>query len=225
MGLGKASLRPAVSHARCLCNRRGQFFSGRAESFFGRPRSLSYGNYFYRRSHVGSAVSARAVHRPEPITADHLQDWICEIEHLPARLRQAIAGLTDQQLDTPYRPGGWTIRQVVHHFADSHINAYTRFRLALTEDNPIIKPYDEAAWAKLPDATSAPVDRSLSILDGSAQPMGGVAAFPAPSDWKRTFRHPEYQNRASLEHVAGMYAWHCRHHVAHINALRERANW
>lgn len=160
------------------------------------------------------------------ITRENLHDWICEIEHLPARLRQAVAGLNDQQLDTPYRHGGWTVRQVVHHFADSHLNAYTRLRLALTEENPIIKPYDEAAWANLPDAKSERVDVSLSILTGLHARWAALLNALKPEDWNRTFRHPEYpEGSAPLDRMTGLYAWHCRHHVAHISVLRTRNSW
>lgn len=163
---------------------------------------------------------------PETITAQNLHDWICDIEHLPARLRQAISGLDDAQLDTPYRPDGWTVRQLVHHIADSHINAYIRFRLAITEDNPLIKPYEEARWAELPDAKTLPVEMSLSILTGlHARWAALLHSFP-PEQWKRTFRHPEYPTgSAPLDRVTGMYAWHSRHHVAHISNLRSRNGW
>jgi DinB superfamily len=162
---------------------------------------------------------------PESITPHHLDEWLCEIEHLPARLRQAISGLTDAQLDTPYRPGGWTVRQVVHHLADSHINAYTRFRLTVTEDSPVVKPYEEALWAELPDAKSAPLDPSLGLLNGLHQRWTWLLRSLKPSDWQKAFRHPEHARALPLDYTAGLYAWHCRHHVAHITRLRERSGW
>jgi hypothetical protein len=163
---------------------------------------------------------------PDPVTSEQLNDWICEIEHLPAHLRQAIAGLTDEQLDTPYRPQGWSVRQVVHHLADSHLNSQVRFRLALTEANPLIKPYNEAAWAELPDARTSSVDGSLSLLTGLHRRWALLLRSLSDADWKKTFRHPEYEGRdLSLEWAAGLYAWHCRHHLAHITGLRERNHW
>jgi hypothetical protein len=150
---------------------------------------------------------------------------IADLAALPARMRAAIAGLGDAQLDTPYRPGGWTVRQVVHHVADSHLNAYTRFRLALTEENPTIKPYAEQQWAELPDAKSLPVEASLAILDGLHERWVALLGTLAAADYARTVVHPEHGRQMSLDFLAGMYAWHSRHHVAHITALRAREGW
>jgi hypothetical protein len=158
------------------------------------------------------------------ISPQDRQEWLHEIEALPGSLRAAVAGLTDTQLDTPYRDGGWTVRQVVHHFADSHLNSYTRFRLALTEDNPTIKPYAEELWADLADARTAPVDLSLQLLDGlHSRWVLLIRSFNEP-DFAKTFRHPE-RGEMRLDQNLALYAWHCRHHLAHINGLRERNGW
>jgi hypothetical protein len=143
---------------------------------------------------------------------------------LPAQLAKAVAGLDDAQLDTPYRPGGWTVRQVVHHLPDSHLNSYARFRLALTETSPLIKPYEEAAWAQLSDARTAPVGPSLTLLEGLHARFVLLLRTLTDGQFARTFRHPELgENR--LDWTLGLYAWHCLHHVAHINNLRIRERW
>jgi hypothetical protein len=152
------------------------------------------------------------------------QQWLAEIEEAPARLQAAVAGLTDAQLDTPYRPGGWTVRQVVHHLPDSHMNACVRFRLALTEDEPTIKPYQEDLWAQLSDARTAPAEPSLALL--AALHLRWVALLRSlkPEDFSRTLKHPEL-GRVTLEKYLAMYAWHGKHHVAHITGLRQRSGW
>ena len=152
------------------------------------------------------------------------QEWIADIEETPARVWAAVTGLTEAQLDTPYRPGGWTVRQVVHHFADSHMNAYARFRLALTEDEPTIKPYNEKLWAELSDASTAPVDLSLTLLDTLHQRWVLLLRAMKPEDFSRTLKHPEL-GRVTLEKYLAMYAWHGKHHVAHITNLRECSGW
>jgi len=152
------------------------------------------------------------------------QQWLADIEETPARLRAAISGLTEVQLDTPYRPGGWTVRQVAHHFADSHMNAYVRFRLALTENEPTIKPYDEGLWAQLSDARTAPVELSLTLLDSLHQRWVLLLRTRKPEDFARTLNHPEL-GRVTLEKYLAMYAWHGKHHVAHITGLRQRSGW
>jgi hypothetical protein len=149
---------------------------------------------------------------------------IDEIAAAPMALRAAVAGLADGQLDTPYRPGGWTVRQVVHHVPDSHMNAYVRFRLAVTEDTPTIKPYDEAAWAELADARTGPVATSLALLEALHARWVALLGSLADADWARTFRHPEL-GVVPLEKNLALYAWHGRHHVAHVTALRERMGW
>jgi DinB superfamily len=151
--------------------------------------------------------------------------WRSDLVELPARLLVAIAGLTDAQLDAPYRDGGWTVRQTVHHVADSHMNAYCRFRLALTEDGPTIKPYLEARWAELPDARTMPVAPSIEILDGVHARWLGLIDAMTPAQWQRGFVHPEHGRTMALWQTAALYAWHSRHHVAHIVNLRARNRW
>ena len=149
---------------------------------------------------------------------------IDRIERAPARLRAAVESLTDEQLETPYRPGGWTVRQVVHHVPDSHMNSYMRFRLALTEDNPTIKPYDEARWAALVDAHSAPIEMSLSLLESLHHRWVLLLRSLTPADFERHFVHPELGS-VSLARNLALYAWHGDHHVAHITSLRARQGW
>jgi DinB superfamily len=161
---------------------------------------------------------------PESVSAQELTLFIDQIAETPARMRGAVAGLSDSQLDTPYRPEGWTVRQLAHHVPDSHINSYMRFRLALTEEEPVIKPYEEKRWAELPDARSMPVEPSLLLLESLHARWVPLLRSLSDADWKRTFRHPEL-GLVSLEKNAALYAWHGRHHVAHITALRERMGW
>lgn len=145
------------------------------------------------------------------------------IAQLPARMREAIAGLTDPQLDTPYRPGGWTVRQLVHHVADSHMNGFIRTKLALTENVPTIKPYEQDDWAKLPDMR-LPIAVSLGMLDGIHARWAAVCLALAPGDFSREFTHPEIGTLTLDTHLQ-LYAWHSRHHVAHITSLRRREGW
>jgi uncharacterized damage-inducible protein DinB len=152
------------------------------------------------------------------------QHLIAEIEAAPACLRAAVKGLSEEQLDTPYRPGGWTVRQVVHHVPDSHLNSYTRFRLALTEDEPPVKGYDEKLWAELPDARSAPVEISLALLDALHVRWVALLKSMTDADFHRSFRHSEL-GLVRLDTILALYAWHGRHHVAHITGLRERIGW
>jgi hypothetical protein len=161
---------------------------------------------------------------PEPITAAHRPEWIEQIARAPAALREAVRGLSDAQLDTPYRPGGWTVRQVVHHVPDSHLNAYTRFKLALTEDEPTIKPYDEARWATLEDGRHGPPDVSLALLEALHTRWVRLLRSLDAEDFARPFNHPEH-GKLTLDWTLGMYAWHGRHHVAHITSLRAREGW
>jgi hypothetical protein len=156
---------------------------------------------------------------PEVVTAERRTQAIDEIAALPALMRAACAGLTEAQLDTPYRPDGWTARQVVHHTADSHINSYVRFRLALTEDEPTIKPYKEALWAELADGRTAPVDLSLSLLDAVHARWVMLLRSMSDADFARAFRHPE-RGLVRLDVTAALYAWHGRHHLAHIAIVR-----
>jgi hypothetical protein len=161
---------------------------------------------------------------PKSVSAQDLNSFIDQMAAAPARMRAAVAGLSDAQLDTRYRPGGWTVRQVVHHVPDSHINSYMRFRLALTEDQPIIKPYEEKRWAELPDARTAPVEVSLALLESLHARWVPLLRSLTDAEWKRTFRHPEL-GLVSLQNNAALYAWHGRHHVGHVTALRERMGW
>lgn len=150
---------------------------------------------------------------------------IAQIEMVPTRLRAAVSGLDARQLDTPYRPGGWSVRQVVHHVPDSHISGYTRFKLALTEDVPTIKPYNEAKWAELPDGRSALVEESLALLELINARWTLVLRSMQPSDFSRQLNHPERDAPLSLDTMLALYAWHGHHHVAHITTLRERKGW
>ncbi len=161
---------------------------------------------------------------PESISAQDLTTFMDEIEATPSGLRASVAGLDDTQLDTPYRPGGWTVRQVIHHVPDSHMNSYVRYRLALTEDEPTIKPYDEARWADLTDARTLPIEPSLILLESLHARWVPLLRSLSSADWKRTFRHPDL-GVVSLENNAALYAWHGRHHVGHVTALRERMGW
>jgi uncharacterized damage-inducible protein DinB len=150
--------------------------------------------------------------------------WIAEIAETPAKLRAAVAGLNEDQLQTPYREGGWTVRQVVHHVPDSHMNAYVRFKLALTETEPLIKPYKEAAWAELADSRETPIEVSLALLDHLHDRWVRLLRSLREEDFARPFRHPEL-GVVPLERNLALYAWHGKHHVAHITALRERERW
>jgi hypothetical protein len=151
-------------------------------------------------------------------------EFIDRIERTPARLRGAVESLSGAQLDTAYRPGGWTVRQLVHHIPDSHLHSYTRFRLALTEDKPTIKPYDQERWAELTDARTAPIDVSLALLESLHRRWVLLLRSLAPADFARTFVHPEL-GEVSLERNLALYAWHGDHHVAQITGLRERMGW
>jgi uncharacterized damage-inducible protein DinB len=150
--------------------------------------------------------------------------WIETIELTPDNLRAAVKGLSDPQLDTPYREGGWTVRQVIHHVADSHMHSYARFRFALTESEPVIKPYDEAAWAELPDAKTAPVEVSLTLLDALHLRWVTLLKTLDAAALAKAFRHPEL-GPVSLNKAVQLYAWHGRHHTAHITGLRDRNGW
>jgi uncharacterized damage-inducible protein DinB len=149
---------------------------------------------------------------------------IAEIAAAPTRLRAAISGLSNTQIDTPYREGGWTVRQVAHHVADSHMNAYIRWRFALTEVEPTIKPYDEAAWAKLEDAQNAPPELSLNLLDSLHERWVRLLRAVTPDEFARTFRHPDHGVR-TLDWMLFLYAWHGNHHTAHITELRAQKGW
>jgi uncharacterized damage-inducible protein DinB len=158
------------------------------------------------------------------LTEDRKRAFLDDIAQTPKNLRAAVQGLSAAQLDTPYRPAGWSVRQVVHHVPDSHLNSYVRFKLALTEDEPTIKPYAEDRWAELADTKATPVEVSLTLLDSLHDRWVRLLRSLTPEEWKRTFRHPDL-GAMTLENTLALYAWHGRHHVAHITALRERNNW
>ncbi|WPV64251.1 MULTISPECIES: YfiT family bacillithiol transferase [unclassified Chitinophaga] len=162
---------------------------------------------------------------PSHISDLQLKSYINDIRFLPSLVEIAVQTLDAPQLSTPYRPGGWTVVQVVHHLADSHMNAYTRFKLALTEDNPVIKPYDEAAWAELPDVTKTPINISLTLLHSLHTRWVSLMDNMTPEQWERVFTHPEHGETFFLKKVAGTYSWHGKHHLAHIERLKERNNW
>jgi hypothetical protein len=163
-------------------------------------------------------------HFEGPPSQDQRAKLVADIEQTPAAMRAAIAGLSSQQLDTPYRDGGWTVRQVVHHVPDSHMNAYVRFKLALTEEEPTIKPYAEDRWAELADTQSTPIEVSLALLESLHTRWVDLLRSLHSEDWKRTFRHPEL-GLVPLEKNLALYSWHGKHHVAHITELRKRMSW
>jgi uncharacterized damage-inducible protein DinB len=162
--------------------------------------------------------------RGRPLTSDERAELISAIETHPTRMRAAVAGLDDDQLDTPYREDGWTVRQVVHHVVDSHVNSYIRFRLGMTETHGTVGCYDEAAWAELPDALHSPVELSLACLDALHRRWVVFLRSLAPEDFRRTMNHPEI-GEITLDLLLEIYGWHCPHHEAHITRLRERSGW
>jgi hypothetical protein len=161
---------------------------------------------------------------PRSFEAQSRSEFIRVIGDSATQFRRAVQGLDDRQLDTPYRPGGWTVRQVIHHVADSHMNAYIRFRLALTEDEPTIKPYDQDKWAVLEDARVGPLEPSLSLIENMHARLVSLAASLPEESFGRAFFHPE-RGRMTLDEVLAMYSWHCRHHAAHITSLLARMGW
>jgi hypothetical protein len=160
----------------------------------------------------------------QPVAPEARPELIAIIAGAPARFREAVRGLDDAQLDTPYRPDGWTVRQVVHHAADSHMNAFMRFRWALTEDNPAVRGYNQVKWAELHDSRTLPVDASLALLDGLHARWTDLLRSMSQADFERTFEHSEL-GPLPLDRVLGLYAWHTRHHAAHITGLRDRSGW
>ena len=165
-------------------------------------------------------------HRPKgPLTAAERATYIDQVAALPAGFRRAFAGLTPAQLDTPYRDGGWTVRQVAHHVPDSHLNAYVRFKLALTEDHPAIKPYQEKRWAETPEVAATPVEVSLALIDALHRRWVTLLKAMTPAEFARTVQHPEWKTPPSLDDFLAMYAWHGRHHTAHVTTLREHNQW
>ena len=160
------------------------------------------------------------VQMEERLTPERREQLIRQIEEAPRNLREAVAGLNEAQLDTPYREGGWTVRQVVHHVPDSHMNAYIRFRLALTEEEPTIKPYSEPDWANLPDARALPPEVSLRLLEALHERWAALLRAMKPEDFARGFIHPEHGRRLTLDQTLQIYAWHGRHHVAHVGLVK-----
>ncbi|MGN6419246.1 MAG: YfiT family bacillithiol transferase [Pseudobacter sp.] len=164
-------------------------------------------------------------YEPQPFSSAQKRLWLQDIQFLPGLIENAIENLDEPQLNTPYRDGGWTVKQVVHHVADSHMNAYIRFKLGLTEDKPTIKPYDEARWAELKDVQSVPINMSITLLYTLHTRWHAAILHLTDQDWQRTVIHPEHNKEMSLWHLLGMYAWHGKHHAAHITSLRERKKW
>jgi hypothetical protein len=161
---------------------------------------------------------------PERYTWDWRRERIAQVAAAPAEMRAAVHGLTGEELDTPYRAGGWTVRQVVHHVPDSHMNAYVRHKLALTEQVPMIKPYDEAEWAKLADTRATPIEVSLALLEALHTRWVAIWQAMSTADFERRYTHPE-TGEHPLDYMLGLYSWHGRHHIAHVTTLRDRMGW
>lgn len=161
----------------------------------------------------------------ETITNNELQQYINTISSFPNSIKNEVANLKDHQLDTPYRPDGWTIRQVIHHCADSHMNSLIRLKLALTENEPTIKPYLEAAWAELVDSKTIPITASLNIIDGVHQRWNALLNSMTNEQFERKLIHPEFGIKYRLDEFTGFYAWHCNHHLAHITTLKTKLDW
>ena len=161
---------------------------------------------------------------PQQFSEAQKRSWLIDLAQLPTLLEASIQNLDVAQLETPYRPGGWTVQQVVHHVADSHVNAFCRIKLVLSEENPTIKPYDENAWAQQADV-ALPINISLTLLHSLHLRMHKLMSNVQEAEWNRTYFHPESQAEFTLWYLLGMYAWHGRHHTAHITGLRERNGW
>jgi len=162
---------------------------------------------------------------PQVFSEPLKEDWLADLRFLPNRLEAALHNLDEAQLQTPYREGGWTVQQLVHHVADSHINAYCRFKLGFTEASPAIRTYDEKLWAQTADVQHLPVNISITLLFALHQRWCRFLEDFTGDDWQKTIYHPEYKKTFTLWHLLGMYSWHGRHHVAHITALRECMRW
>jgi len=163
--------------------------------------------------------------RRDTLAPDERAAMIDTIAETPRRMRDAVAGLSAEQLETPYRDGGWTLRQVVHHVPDSHLNSYCRFKLALTENEPTIRPYDEALWAELSDSVDTPIETSLTLLESLHDRWVRLLRSMNDADFRRTLKHPEHDAVMTLDSMVSLYAWHSRHHVAHITTTRQRNGW
>jgi uncharacterized damage-inducible protein DinB len=193
--------------------------------------ALSYGRYVAEKRRVaegecqhGSALPDWKIRNAKEVTTARRQQAIEEIASTPAKMRAAVKGLTDAQLDTPYREGGWTVRQVVHHVPDSHLNAYVRLKLALTEEKPTIKPYNETAWAELADSKSTPIGVSQTLLDSVHARWDRIWRSLKPEHFAKPLIHPEHGER-TVDWLLFLYEWHGKHHTAHITELRKRKGW
>jgi uncharacterized damage-inducible protein DinB len=164
-------------------------------------------------------------YEPQPFSEVQSREWVDEIANLPQLIEYAVTNLDERQLDQSYREGGWSVKQLVHHVADSHMNAYIRFKLGLTEDNPTIKPYNQEGWANMADTKNLPINLSLTILHAVHKRWVEILRNVSNEEWNRTVVHPEHNKQMTLWHLLGMYAWHGRHHTAHITSLRERMGW
>lgn len=164
-------------------------------------------------------------YEPQPFSEKQKQDWLNDIKFLPLAIEHAILNLDAAQLETPYRDGGWTVKQLVHHVADSHVNAYCRFKLGLTEENPTIRPYEQDAWAQMKDTQNLPVNISTTLLHAVHIRWNEILVNMTNEEFERTVFHPEHKKQFTLWHLLGMYAWHGRHHTAHITQLREKMGW
>ncbi len=162
---------------------------------------------------------------PDNYSDEYIREKINEIATFPERLKSEVLHLTDEQLDTPYRDGGWTIRQVIHHCADSHINCFVRIKWALTEQNPIIKYYHEDRWGESPDNLTMPIAPTLLLLEGLHFRLAYLMKNLSNQDLKKSFIHPEHSKEFKIEEIIGTYAWHGNHHLAHITALEKRKSW
>lgn len=163
--------------------------------------------------------------KPQQITSQHLKEFIAQIESLPMRLKKTVENLSEEQLNTPYRPQGWTVRQVIHHIPDSHLNSYIRFKWALTEDKPVIKAYFEERWAELADYQNTPIEISLNLLEFLHQRWVILLRSLNTEELAKTFIHPAQGNALHLGETTASYAWHGEHHLAHIEMLKKRMDW
>lgn len=162
---------------------------------------------------------------PKPYSAHQKDEWLNDIKFLPQLIENAVLNMDEAQLQTPYREGGWTVQQVVHHVADSHMNAYCRFKLGLTENHPAIRPYDEKLWSDLKDVNAVPINISITLLYALHTRWHALISDMSIKDWERIVFHPEHNKDMTLWYLLGNYAWHGKHHVAHIVNLREQKNW
>ncbi len=158
-------------------------------------------------------------------SSDKLHEWISTIEFFPQKLKKEVENLNSTQLNTPYREGGWKVKQLVHHLADSHINAYIRLKLTLTEDEPTVKPYFEDRWANLIDSEIIPVEESFKLLNALHKRWAAILKNLSDKEWQRNYFHPENKNHVSLREMTALYSWHCDHHLAHITSLKQRMGW